>query len=73
MTQDRKLTLTEIGVILSLLISVGGLIFTAGTLYGQVKNNTIRIDKIEPKVDAIEQRIERIDTNVEWLRQQREK
>lgn len=71
MTTERKLTLTEIGVIFSLILSGGTILFTAGVLYGQVQNNTTRIDKIEPKVDDISKRIERIDANVEWLRNQR--
>lgn len=65
----KSLTLTEIGVIVSLAISVGGVIFTGGVVYGQVRANTQRIDKIEPKVDDISKRIERIDANVEFLRE----
>lgn len=69
----RSLNITEIGVIISLLTSAGVGVFTLGVVYGQVNLNTKRIDKIEPKVDAISARIERIDANVEWLRQQAQK
>lgn len=69
MRVDRKLTLTEIGVIFSLIGTGISTIFTFGVLYGQVQTNTARIDKMEPKVDAISARIERIDANVEFLRE----
>lgn len=65
-----KLTLTEIGVIVSLLSSIGVGIFTLGVVYGQVQRNTADIATIKPKVEATAERIERIDANVEWLRQQ---
>lgn len=63
----RALTLTEIGVIVSLLCSCGVAVFTLGVVYAQVQQNTQRIETIEPKVNAVELRIERIDTNVEIL------
>lgn len=67
---QNKLTLTEIGVIVSLLSSIGIGIFTLGVVYGQVQRNTADIATIKPKVEATAERIERIDANVEWLRQQ---
>lgn len=63
----KSLTLTEIGVIVSLLTSSGVGVFTLGVIYGQVGNNTTRIDAIEPKVEGVVARIERIDANVEFL------
>lgn len=63
----KSLTLTEIGVIISLLTSSGVGIFTLGVVYGQVGNNTQRINAIEPKVEGVVARIERIDANVEFL------
>jgi len=63
----RALTLTEIGVIVSLLSTAAMGVFTLGVLYGQVQQNTARIEVIEPKVDQIESRIERIDANVAFL------
>lgn len=62
-----KLTLTEIGVIISILTSVGLGIFTLGVVYGQVQDNTREIGAIKPKVEGIEKRVERIDANVEFL------
>lgn len=64
----KSLTLAEVGVIISIILSVGGIIFTGGVVYGQVRSNTLRIDKMEPKVDEMGRRIERIDANTEWLR-----
>lgn len=64
-----KLTLTEIGVIISLLCSAGVGIFTFGVSYGQVQNNTGRIDKIEERQEVDGRRLERIDANVEFLTQ----
>ena len=60
----KSLTLTEIGVIVSLLTSSGVGIFTLGVVYGQVQNNSDRLNVIEPKVDGVVARIERIDANV---------
>jgi hypothetical protein len=65
-----SLTIAEIGVIVSLLCSVGSLIFTGGVIYGDVQRNTERLRIIEPKVDAISGRIERIDANVQFLTEQ---
>lgn len=62
-----KLTLTEIGVIISMLTSVGIGIFTLGVVYAQVQQNTREIGTIKPKVEGIEKRVERIDANVEFL------
>lgn len=63
----KSLTLTEIGVIVSLLTSSGVGIFTLGVVYGQVQNNSDRLNVIEPKVDGVVARIERIDANVVFL------
>lgn len=67
------LTLTEWIAIASLIISVGCVVFTGGFVYGQVQGNSARLDKLEPKVEAMSARLERIDTNVEWLREQSER
>ena len=63
----QSLTLTEIGVIISLLISSGVGVFTLGVVYGDVQSNKDRLAKIEPRVDTIAAKIERIDANVEFL------
>lgn len=63
----KSLTLTEIGVIVSLLTSSGVGVFTLGVVYGQVESNSARLNVIEPKVDGVVARIERIDANVAFL------
>lgn len=63
----RSLTIAELGVIISLVCSVGSLLFTAGIVYGDVQRNTDRIGILEPKVDQANARIERIDANVQFL------
>lgn len=68
----RALTLTEIGVIVSLMTSAGVGVFTLGVIYGQVNRNTADIADIKPKVEEIGKRIERIDANVGFLRDQYE-
>lgn len=69
-----KLTLTEVGVIVSLICSVITASFTGGIMYAQVQSNT---DKAETNATEIKEikdelsesaiRIERIDANVEFL------
>ena len=63
----QSLTLTEIGVIISLLISSVAFVFTLGVFFGQVNENTQDIAEMKLKVDIITTRIERIDANVEFL------
>jgi hypothetical protein len=63
----KSLTLTEIGVIVSLLTSSGVGVFTLGVVYGQVEHNTDRLNLIEPKVEGVVAKIERIDANVAFL------
>lgn len=69
-TVRRSLTIAELGVIVSLVCSVGSLLFTAGIIYGDVQRNTDRIGILEPKVDQANARIERIDANVQFLVEQ---
>jgi hypothetical protein len=66
----RSLTIAELGVIVSLICSLGSLLFTAGIIYGDVQRQTDRLNVIEPKVDTLGARIERIDANVSFLAEQ---
>lgn len=66
----RSLTIAELGVIISLICSIGSLLFTAGIIYGDVQRQTERINLIEPKVETLGARIERIDANVTFLAEQ---
>lgn len=63
----KSLTLTEIGLIVSLLTSSGVGVFTLGVIYGQVQNNSTRLDKVEPKVDKVSGDIGSIQSNVKFL------
>lgn len=63
----QSLTITDIGVIVSLVFSTGTALFTAGIVYGDVQRNKERISSMEPKVEAISMRMERIDANVGFL------
>lgn len=64
---SRSLTLTELGVIVSLVSTAGLGIFSLGVMYGQVQDNVKDIAEIKPKVNSIESRVERIDANVAFL------
>ena len=68
----RSLTLTEVGVIISLLISTGTGIFTLGVLYGDVQRTKADITEMKPKVDGVVGRVERIDANVTLLLQMKQ-
>jgi hypothetical protein len=63
----KSLTLTELGVIISLLISTSTGIFTLGVLYGDVQRTKADINEMKPKVDGVVGRVERIDANVALL------
>lgn len=63
----QKLTLTEVGVIASIITSILVGTFSVGVFYGQVQDNTEDIAEIKPKVEETEKRIERIDANVSFL------
>lgn len=61
------LTLTELGVIVSLVTSAVVGVFSLGVVYAQVNQNTADIADMEPKVEDNQKRLERIDANVEFL------
>lgn len=69
-TVRRSLTIAELGVIASLVCSVGSLLFTAGVVYADVQRQADRLNVVEPKVDTLNARIERIDANVSFLAEQ---
>lgn len=64
---QNKLTMTEIGIIISCVVSLGTLIFTGGFVYGQVQQNKSDIAELRPKVDDMRSRLERVDANVTFL------
>jgi hypothetical protein len=54
----------------ALAVSLGTTIFTAGIIYGDVKENT-RVNQMQDsKLDGLIPRVERIDANVEFLAEQ---
>lgn len=67
MTVQRSLTIAELGVVVSLLCSVGTIVFMVGVVYGDLKRTTERVQLLEPKVEAVANRMERVDANVQFL------
>jgi hypothetical protein len=65
----RSITLAEVGVIISLICTIGMGVFTLGVVYGQVKQNERDIASIKPKVDENARALQRIDANVTFLTQ----
>lgn len=63
----RSLTVAEVGVIISLLISTATGIFTMGVLYGDIQRAKADITEIKPKVDGVVGKVERIDANVSLI------
>lgn len=64
---QRSLTIAELGVVVSLLCSVGTIVFMVGVVYGDLKRTTERVQLLEPKVEAVANRMERVDANVQFL------
>lgn len=64
-----KITLgsLEWGVIVSLLISAGSAIFSAGVVYSEVRDHDKRLTKVEVASDDVAERLGRIETNLEYL------
>ena len=66
---NLQLTLTEVGVISSILSSLLLAAFTVGIVYAQVKNNQHDIGEMKPQLSAMAVKVERIDANVEFMRE----
>jgi hypothetical protein len=64
----KSFTMLEWGVVASLLISIGGFVFSAGYLYGQVQADSLRIDTIEKTVRPLEISLAEIRANVQFLK-----
>lgn len=68
LTQVRaKLTLTELGVIVSLVMSGVSGIFTFGVMYGRLVETESRSIKNSNAIEKMNPRLERIDANVAFL------
>lgn len=65
----RSITIAELGVIISLICSVGSLLFTAGVVYGDVQRNTKDIDEMKP----LGERVAKIEAGVEFLVEEKRK
>ena len=62
-----KLTITEIGVILSLLLSVITGAFTFGVMYGEVRENTRFREQSQRDITMMKEDISSIKTSVQHL------
>jgi hypothetical protein len=60
----------EWGVIFSMLVSGGSAIFSAGILYGDVKDHDRRLMVIETKSEGVTERLARIESNLDFLVEQ---
>jgi hypothetical protein len=65
----RSITLAEVGVIISLISTIGVAIFTLGVVYGDVRRNSADIAVIKPKVEDNAKALQRIDANVGFLKE----
>lgn len=63
----RSLTLTEIGVIASLLLSAFTGVFTLGVIYGDVQRNKDDIATLKPQVANVTDRLARIETKIDMI------
>lgn len=63
----RQLTITDMGVIISILGTTVTGAYVAGKLSNDVQRSAERIQVMEPRLDAVTTRIERIDANVAFL------
>lgn len=67
----RGLTLTEIGVIVSLIISIGTVLFTGGIVYAQVQEHGVSITELKTKDASTTDRLARIETKIDLMLQRR--
>jgi hypothetical protein len=65
----RSITLAEVGVIISLICTIGMGVFTLGVVYGDVRRNSADISMMKPKVTENEKALQRIEANVAFLTQ----
>lgn len=57
----------EWGVVISLIMSAGTLLFSAGVVYGSVTDQGRRLQTVENKLEMQSMAITRIDANVAFL------
>ena len=64
------MTKSEWGVVFSVLASAGSIVFSAGVVYGDLRDHERRLEIQEVKMDGIIPKVERIDANVTFLAEQ---
>jgi hypothetical protein len=57
----------EWGVILALVMSAGTTLFSAGIVYGDVRDHERRIEVIEGEGKGVSDRLARMETNIQFL------
>lgn len=69
-TPRSLMTKLEWGVVFSVLASAGSIVFSAGVVWGDLRDHERRLEIQEVKMDGIIPKVERIDANVSFLAQQ---
>ena len=64
------MTKLEWGVVFSVLASSGSIVFSAGVVWGDLRDHERRLEIQEVKMDSIIPKVERIDANVTFLAEQ---
>lgn len=64
------MTKLEWGVVFSVLASAGSIVFSAGVVWGDLRDHERRLEIQEVKMDGIIPKVERIDANVTFLAEQ---
>ena len=66
-TPRSLMTKLEWGVVFSVLASAGSIVFSAGVVWGDLRDHERRLEIQEVKMDGIIPKVERIDANVTFL------
>ncbi len=69
-TPRSPMTKLEWGVVFSVLASAGSIVFSAGVVWGDLRDHERRLEIQEVKMDGIIPKVERIDANVTFLAEQ---
>ena len=64
---NREMTRLEWGVIVSLIVSAGSIVFTAGIVWQKVQANDVRISTLEATNATNTDRLARIETKLDLI------